>query len=322
MGDKSKWGSNFDRADEDRNRRDSQEHQNKEGKEAVEENLEPDKKKPRGNDFPRNFHSKGACEVCGLKNHSTDECRRKLFCELCGFANHVTLECKREHLWNDGPELCAAQVPKQSFFYIDESIDPETSKEKASTAIITVVRGELSGKMIENEFKRLVSCAQWKWFARRVADNKYTMRFPTAKMILDYSNFNLGIKNVDAQFTIEPWSSAMGAKGQLQQSRFIIKGIPIDQSGLRTIAKIGGLVGKAMVIDEGTRFNNDFLMVKIACRNANLVPPSVESSLGLFLYDFYFEREGPNEEDHDPLAAKITTNANGHQPSPMKQKKG
>ena len=81
-------------------------------------------------------------------------------------------------------------------------------------------------------------------------------------------------------------------------------------------------MGKAMVIDEGTRFNNDFVMVKIACRNVNLVPPSVESTLGLFLYDFYFEREEPNEEDHDPLAAKITTNANGHQPSPMKQKRG
>ena len=36
-----------------------------------------------------------ACEVCGLKNHSVEDCRRKLFCELCGFANHVTLDCKR-----------------------------------------------------------------------------------------------------------------------------------------------------------------------------------------------------------------------------------
>lgn len=69
------------------------------------------------------------CAVCGLKNHNTDECRRKEFCEMCGFANHSTLDCKREPLWNMGPELCAAQVPDQSFFHIDEHIDVKTSRE-------------------------------------------------------------------------------------------------------------------------------------------------------------------------------------------------
>ena len=152
--------------------------------------------------------------MCGLKNHSTADCRSKLFCELCGFANHVTLDCKREPLWNNGPEFCAIQVPKQSFFYIEENLDNKNAKER-TTALINVVRGELSVKMIENEFKRLVSSTHWKWVAKRLADNKYTMKFPTTKMILDYNNFTLGIKGVDAQFTIEPWTSYMGAKGQL-----------------------------------------------------------------------------------------------------------
>lgn len=155
---------------------------------------------------------RGACEICGLKNHSTNECRRKLFCELCGFANHVTLDCKREPYWNSGPELCATQVTRQSFFYIDENIDSKSSKDKASTAIITVVKGELSAKMIENEFQRLVSSAQWKWSAKKIEDNKDSMRFPTAKMVMDYSNFTLGVKSVDAQFSIEPWSSSLSAK--------------------------------------------------------------------------------------------------------------
>ena len=135
-----------------------------------------------------------ACEVCGLKNHSIEDCRRKLFCELCGFANHVTLDCKREPFWNAGPKLCAAQVHKQSFFFIDENIDLKASKDKTSTAIITMVKGDLTAKMIENEFTRLVSSAHWKWSAWQIADNKYTMRFPTPKMVLDYSNFTLGIK--------------------------------------------------------------------------------------------------------------------------------
>jgi rubredoxin len=90
-----------------------------------------------------------ACFVCGLKNHTTEECRRNLFCELCGFANHTTTDWKREPFWNVGPDLCAAQVTNQSFFYIDENIDPKASREKASTAIITVSRGVLTSKQIE-----------------------------------------------------------------------------------------------------------------------------------------------------------------------------
>ena len=96
------------------------------------------------------------CAVCGLRNHNTEECRRKLFCELCVYANHTTLDCRRESFWNVGPKLCAAQVPNQNSFYIDENIDPKTSKEKAFFVVITVVRGELTTKQIDTEFKSVV----------------------------------------------------------------------------------------------------------------------------------------------------------------------
>ncbi|KAG2582645.1 hypothetical protein PVAP13_6KG185730, partial [Panicum virgatum] len=218
---------------------------------------------------------------------------RKLLCELCGFPNHLTLDCKRELYWNSGPELCATQVTRQSFFYIDENIDSKSSKDKASTAIITVVKGELSAKMIENEFQRLVSSAQWKWLAKKIEDNKYSMRFPTAKMVMDYSNFTLGVKSVDAQFSIEPWSSSLSAKANY------------NRHGSGTIAKIGGLVDKTMAIYEGTRFNRDYVRVKIACRNVELVPPSAECTLGMFLYDFFFEREpGPKKQKTDPAGGQ------------------
>lgn len=53
------------------------------------------KTQPTDNQF-RPGSTKAACAVCGLKNHTTEECRRNMLCELCGFANHTTLDCKRE----------------------------------------------------------------------------------------------------------------------------------------------------------------------------------------------------------------------------------
>ena len=75
------------------------------------------------------------------------------------------------------------------------------------------------------------------------------------------------MKEGDELMVIEPWKSSMGAKGQLQQAWFKVSGIPIDQRGLRTIAKIGGLVGKTISIDEQTRFRHNYVRVKIACRD-------------------------------------------------------
>ena len=91
-------------------------------------------------------------------------------------------------------------------------------KERQHIALITVVRGEMTSREIEMEFQNVLSTEHWRWSARKIVDNKFYMRFPNAKMVSDYNNFMLGKKNSEAQMLIEPWSSAVGAKGQLQQA--------------------------------------------------------------------------------------------------------
>ena len=146
------------------------------------------------------------------------------------------------------------------------------------------------------------------------------MRVPDAKMVQDYSNFKLGTKEGDELMQIEPWNSSMGAKGKLQVAWFKVSGILGDQRSLRTIAKVGGLVGKTVEIDENTRFRHDFVRVKIACRDLSQVPPSAECNLGLFIYDFFFEIEKPDQQKIQ--SEKLATKAGGHegQPTPKKMR--
>jgi hypothetical protein len=169
-------------------------------------------------------------------------------------------------------------------------------REKASTAIISVINGTLSAKEIEAEFRRIVGSDVWKWNARQIADGKFTMRFPNSKMVSDYSQFKLGMKTSNVQLLIEPWSSSIGAKGQLEQGWFRVRGIPTDQRNLRTIAKIGGLVGKTISIDEKTRYSHEFVRIKIACKDIYAIPETVESTLGVFIYNFAFELEEDDEQ--------------------------
>jgi hypothetical protein len=233
----------------------------------------------------------GGCDFCGLKNHKSEDCKKRNACELCGLQNHNAYGCKREPLWNFGPELCAAQVPDQSFFFIDEQIDQKVLKERASVAIITVTDGVLNAKQIEQEFRNIISNDTWRWSAKRIAENKCIMRVPSAKMVMKYNRFKLGMKSLNAQITVEPWASTIGAKGMLQQAWFKVRGIPPDQRSLRTIAKVGGFVGKTMAVDENSRFNTEYVRMKIACREVDAIPESAEGCLGMHIYDFFFERE-------------------------------
>lgn len=91
------------------------------------------------------------CEICGLYNHVTKDCRG-LNCEICGPHGHMAYDCKECIPWNNVPKLCATQVEDQSFFFIEEDIDPRMAREKECTVVITITAGQATGKDIERQF--------------------------------------------------------------------------------------------------------------------------------------------------------------------------
>lgn len=177
--------------------------------------------------------------------------------------------------------------------------------EKSSTAVITVVSGDVNAKMIEMEFTNLIGANSWRWIARPVGDGKFLLRFPTTKMTQEWSRLkNLAMRN-EAQLRIEAWSPAVGAKGVLQSSWFRVTKIPADQRSLMTLAKVGGLVGKVIEIDEGSRYRYDYVRLKIACIDLSKVPKTAEGTLGMYIIDFGFEREMPKETGEKVLKSGI-----------------
>jgi len=263
-----------------------------------------------GNDHAHTSHDPGSgqnvpCENCGMFNHTTRECRRNA-CEICGFNNHATYDCRRCLPWNLGPELCATQVEDQSFFFIDECIDSRVVKEKASTALISVKQGAVNAKQVELEFMNLIGADAWKWKARPVADGKFLMRFPTIKMVTEWCRLKHLTMRSGAQIQIDRWSPAAAeAKCVLQTAWFRVSRIPTDQRSPRTLAKVGGLVGKVLEVDEGTRYKYDYVGLKIACRDVFGVPKTAEGTLGLYIIDFVFEREVPEEKSERTLKSGI-----------------
>jgi cellobiose-specific phosphotransferase system component IIB len=99
-----------------------------------------------------------------------------------------------------------------------------------------------------------------------------------------------------------------------------VSGIPVDQRWIRTIAKVGGLVGKTVTTDESTKHNAEFVRIKIASRNVLEVPPIAEGTLELNLFDFHFKRETLIKEQGHKSNEGVKISKYGSRPSPKKQK--
>lgn len=186
-------------------------------------------------------------------------------------------------------------------------------KEKASMTIISVVQGAMGERKLEQEFMNMLGKNVWRWSARKIREDKFLMRLPDPKIINDLGYFRpLGMRSANAQITIDPWSPSVNAKGCLQRGLFRIRGIPMEQRSIKTIAKIGGLAGKVVEIDEKSGLRNEYVKARIACREVSAVPEVVESALGMYIYDFFFKREVQADEDEEKLKTAVSSEGNKH----------
>lgn len=72
-----------------------------------------------------------------------------------------------------------------------------------------------------------------------------------------------------------------------------------------TLAKVGGLVGKVLEVDEESRYRYDYVSLRIACRDVSKVPKTAEGTLGMYIIDFGFERELPKDAGEKILKSGI-----------------
>jgi hypothetical protein len=127
--------------------------------------------------------------------------QEELVCFRCNEPGHFAYECSmrwpnnRWNFQNQDPygegnlalcefiaPLCATQVPGQGFFLIPDRPSKTNVHERINTAVVTVLKGSVTSKQIENEFTRILP-ERWRWTVRKVADNMYTVRFPEASLI-------------------------------------------------------------------------------------------------------------------------------------------
>jgi hypothetical protein len=170
---------------------------------------------------------------------------------------------------------------------------------------VTVLKGVIPAKQLEDELSRILPKG-WRWTARKVADNMFTVRFPNALLIQEWACLNpIKMRSVKAKIHIASWNGSVGAKGELQQAWFRVRGVPYDKMSAQPITCVGSLVGVTTEVDKSTLNRADFIRVKIAVKDVSKVPESTEGAILPYLYDFFCEREVVLEEKKESKAVLV-----------------
>ena len=92
--------------------------------------------------------------------------------------------------WEHLAPFCGLAAAGQGFHWIPSSDQDEESKDMANCALITVTKGMLTARQLEVEFKTQAGpSSTWRWYAKKIAENKFQMKFPTARKVEELSFF-------------------------------------------------------------------------------------------------------------------------------------
>jgi hypothetical protein len=229
--------------------------------------------------------------------------------------------------WECIAPFCGLAAPELGFHVIQDDGDEEAARENANLAVITIKEGDVTARQVEGEFKAQAGQnSTWRWYAKKIADKKFQMKFPTASKVEELAFFNgMEMRTVPGvKFKVDKWNPHVGAKAEINTAWFRISGVPTEKRSEKIAALIASLVGVPFEVDKNNLKRGDYIRVKIGCRDISKVPARVEGLLDRHFYDFTFQREVPVEGASTSWNT-WTRNAdrnNEDNPSPKKQEKG
>jgi hypothetical protein len=189
-----------------------------------------------------------------------------LVCPRCKKEGHVARACPEVLPWECIAPFCGLATPDLGFHIIQDDESGEAAKEIANLVIITIKEGEVTAREVEGEFKAQAGQeSTWRWYAKKIANKRFQMKFPTAKKVDDLSFFTgMEMRTVPGvKFKVEKWNPHVGAKAEIVTAWFRISGIPTEKRSERRVAYVSSLVGIPLEIDKVNLKRWDYVRVRI-----------------------------------------------------------
>jgi 5-hydroxyisourate hydrolase-like protein (transthyretin family) len=153
-------------------------------------------------------------------------------CPRCKKEGHVARACSDSLPWECIAPFCGLAAPELGFHIIQDDEYGDPSKETTNLAVITIKEGEVTARQVEGEFRAQDGQAStWRWYAKKISEGKFQMKFPTANKVEELTFFNgMEMRTVPGlKFKVDKWNPHVGAKAEIAIAWFRISGIPTEK---------------------------------------------------------------------------------------------
>jgi hypothetical protein len=141
------------------------------------------------------------------------------------------------------------------------------------------------------------------------------------QLIRVWAKFNpVKLRTVMQRYRLIHGTTLLGAKVELQQAWFQVRGIPYDLRSKDTTSYVGSLVGATTEVDLASLNKNNYVRSKIASRDVSNIPGVAEGAILPYLYDFWFEREVEMMRTEPEILVKVSNAKDSELPTPKKAK--
>ncbi|KAM0822665.1 hypothetical protein ACQ4PT_071358 [Festuca glaucescens] len=181
---------------------------------------------------------------------------------------------------------------RQGFYALDVDVVSKPVGVKGAGAIIKIIEGNHSVKIVEEELKYWVE-EKWQWNVRSISNHEYYVSFPSAaalricmrssEPVTPLYKMRVLLKDSELEF---------GSSSMLHSSWVRVFEVPDDARNANSMKEISKMFGRPRDIDLSSLTRKGHVRVKVDCRDPRKLRGRIEIFLNSTGFKFRIEAEG------------------------------
>jgi hypothetical protein len=251
-------------------------------------------------------------EIAGSSSTAGKEVIAKGDCFACGKHGHTENNCPGKMV-QLGLHLCVYGIPGLMFHSIHVELEEGEVMQQQISRMMTIKDGVATEMKIVRELGALFEGVEL-WTVKKLAPNSFLIVFPNKIMRKELTKFKKGFFFVTDDIEALVEDSNLDAESFETLTEIWVRdyGIPQWAKKEKVVRQIAFLVGEPLVVDKASLLKPNWVRIKVACKDPNLVGGVNNIYINMQGYHIRWEVEGEVNPNKPPRPPSSTDNNAGN----------